>query len=210
MASNDLALSYSPPMIMDGNVVIQDPMEPAKEVDKWKHSLIVVGYFIAKFKEEDDLKEILYGEPYKINNKSIILKKWSPDIEFDTAFLKEIPIWVSFPNLHMVYWGKDSLRRLGITIGVPLFADECTTNQLRISFARMLIEVNITKPLPTEVKIQDSSGKMYHQAVRFEWQLEFCSDCQRLGHVCKRSEEVQGKPQKIQKVNGKFHQLAKE
>jgi len=60
-------------------------------------------YFIAKFKYECDLKEILYGGPYKINNRPIILKKWSPDLEFDTTFLKEIPLWVSFPNFPMVY-----------------------------------------------------------------------------------------------------------
>ncbi|XP_019241257.1 PREDICTED: uncharacterized protein LOC109221251 [Nicotiana attenuata] len=243
IASNGIALSYIAPTIVDGNVVIQlDPVETAKEVEKWKHSLIVAvlgeipgynqmkryinhnwskaswselfwhekGYFIAKFKEEDDLKEVLYGGPYTINNRPIILKKWSLDVEFDTAFLKEIPLWVSFPNLPMAYWGKESLSRLGSAIGVPLFADECTANQSRISFARMLIEVNITKPLPTGVTIQDPSGKMYKQVVRFEWQPEFCSDCQQLGHICKRNEEVQGRPQNIQKVYGKAHQPAKE
>ncbi|XP_019241499.1 PREDICTED: uncharacterized protein LOC109221473 [Nicotiana attenuata] len=109
----------------------------------------------------------------------------------------------------MAYWGKDSLSRLGSAIGVPLFA-ECTANHSRISFAGMLIEVNITKPLPTGVTIQDPSGKMYKQVVRFEWQPEFCSDCQQLGHICKHNEEVQGRPQKIQKVNSKAHQPAKE
>lgn len=110
----------------------------------------------------------------------------------------------------MVYWGKDSLSRLENVNGVPLFADECTTNQSRISFARMLIEVNITKPLPIGVTIQDTSGKMYNQVVRFEWQPEFCSDCQQLGYACKCNEEVQGKPHKIQKVYGKAHQPAKD
>lgn len=121
IASNGLALSYIAPTIVDGNVVIQlDPIETAKEAEKWKHSLIVAvigeipgysqmkryinhnwskascfelfwhdkGYFIAKFKEEDGLKEVLYRWPYTINNRPIILKKWSPNIEFDTAFLK--------------------------------------------------------------------------------------------------------------------------
>lgn len=42
MASDSLALSYIPPTIVDGSVVIQlDPTETAKEPDKWKHSLIV-------------------------------------------------------------------------------------------------------------------------------------------------------------------------
>lgn len=102
------------------------------------------------------------------------------------------------------------MSRLGSAIGVPLFADGCTTNQLRISFARMLIEVNITKPLPIEVKIHDPSGIIYHQAVRIEWKPIFCLDCQQLGHVCKITEEVHGKPQKMQRVKCRFHQATKE
>nr|XP_009762865.1 PREDICTED: uncharacterized protein LOC104214842 isoform X2 [Nicotiana sylvestris] len=111
MASDSLALSYIPPTIVDGSVVIQlDPTETGKEADKWKHSLIVAvigeiprGYYIAKFKEGEDLKEFLYRGPYTISNRPIILKRWSPDAEFDATFLKEIPLWVSFPNLHMIY-----------------------------------------------------------------------------------------------------------
>lgn len=35
-----------------------------------------------------------------------------------------------------------------VGLGVPLYADECTTQQLRVSFARMLIDIDVTKPLP--------------------------------------------------------------
>lgn len=38
-------------------------------------------------------------------------------------------------------------------IGVPLFADECTSKQQRITFARLLIEVDLTKELPQQVKV---------------------------------------------------------
>nr|XP_009762864.1 PREDICTED: uncharacterized protein LOC104214842 isoform X1 [Nicotiana sylvestris] len=74
----------------------------------------------------------------------------------------------------------------------------------------MFIEVNITKPFPNEVKIQDPSWKIYQHVVRFEWQPEFCPDCQQMGHICKRNEEVQGKQQKMQKANGRAQQPAKE
>lgn len=90
------------------------------------------------------MEEVLYGGPYTISNRPIILKRWSSDVEFDATFLKEMPLWVSFPTLPVTYWSKDSLSRLGSIIGVPLFADECMAKQSRISFARMPIEVSIT------------------------------------------------------------------
>ena len=37
---------------------------------------------------------------------------------------------------------------------MPIAADKCTTNQRRVSYARVLIEVDVSKPLP-----KDSGGK---------------------------------------------------
>lgn len=41
------------------------------------------------------------------------------------------------------------------TLGKSLFADQCTTKQTRVSYARILIEVNVTKKLPTEITVND-------------------------------------------------------
>ncbi|WMV29785.1 hypothetical protein MTR67_023170, partial [Solanum verrucosum] len=46
-------------------------------------------------------------------------------------------------------------RRIASAIGFPLLADECTTKQTRISYARMLIEVNVTKPIPQQITVMD-------------------------------------------------------
>ncbi|KAH0682372.1 hypothetical protein KY289_020124 [Solanum tuberosum] len=46
--------------------------------------------------------------------------------------------------------------RIASAIGIPMFADECTTKQMRISFARMLVEVDVTKPLPDKINDMDN------------------------------------------------------
>lgn len=56
-------------------------------------------------------------------------------------------------------WSSDSLRRVAGAIGVPVYSNECTTKQTRISFARMLIEVNVTKELPEAIMVQDPLKK---------------------------------------------------
>lgn len=40
---------------------------------------------------------------------------------------------------------------------MPLYADECTTMQDRISYARVLIEVDVTKPLTYEINVEDQN-----------------------------------------------------
>lgn len=44
-------------------------------------------------------------------------------------------------------------------IGFSLLADERTTQRHRVTFARMLVRVNITKDLPKSVCVEDASGR---------------------------------------------------
>lgn len=119
------------------------------------------GYYVVKFQSESDLKEILFTGPYSINNKPIILKQWTPNLDLKAEFLVDIPLWVTFPKLTLNCWGCDSLSRIASAIGIPLFAEECTTKQPRISYARMLIEVDVTKPMPNEIIFMDAQGHAF-------------------------------------------------
>lgn len=105
-------------------------------------------YYIVKFRTIDDAKEILCAGPYLIANRPMILKQWTPDFDFTEEFPTDIPLWVKFLKLPMFCWGMRSLSRIASVLGKPIFADECTTKQTGVSYARMLIEINVTKELP--------------------------------------------------------------
>lgn len=74
------------------------------------------------------------------------------------------------------------MSRIGSTIGKPILADECTTQQSRISYARLLVDV--TKPKPETVWVEDPTGHMFKQQIIFDWFPPFCDDCQIVGHKC--------------------------
>lgn len=48
------------------------------------------------------------------------------------------------------------LSRIGSGLGNPLYADDCTTKIERVSYARMLIEMDATQPFLTSVKVENS------------------------------------------------------
>lgn len=112
------------------------------------------------------------------------MKQWSSDFDFENEFLTEIPLWVPFPKLPLNCWGVGSLSRIASAIGVPLFADECTTKQTRISYAKMLIEVNVTKVIPQKITVMDPKGGTFLQQVELEWKPQYCDKCQQIGHQC--------------------------
>lgn len=113
----------------------------------------------------------------------MILKHGTPNLDFKSEFLSEIPLWVTFPKLPLNCWGCDFLSRIASAIGILLFADECTTKQTRISYARMLIEVDVTRPIPTEITIMDALDQSFQQVLAFDWKLEYCESCMIVGHT---------------------------
>jgi len=72
-----------------------------------------------------------------------------------------VPLWIQLPNLPLTCWGLDSLSRIGSTLGNPLFADECTSRQSRISYARLLVENDVTRPLLYKVMVESLDGKNF-------------------------------------------------
>lgn len=59
--------------------------------------------------------------------------------------LGTLPMWIRLP---LYLWGAKSLSNIGSVLGNPLVTDECTANKLRVSYVRMLVEVDITQELP--------------------------------------------------------------
>ncbi|XP_060190454.1 uncharacterized protein LOC132619624 [Lycium barbarum] len=217
-AKNGMALSFIPPEMVNGKVVVKMVQaEIEQEIEKWSRVLIVYvvgetpsynymkrfigqtwasvsepavyyhdgGYYIVRFQSKDEMNEILYSGPYSINNKPLIIKPWAPDFDLNDEFLTEIPLWVTFPKLLMSFWSCPALSRLASAIGIPLYAEECTTKQTRVSYARMLIQANVTKPLPDTVTIYDTKGRELEQGIEYNWKPEYCEACHQIGHVCR-------------------------
>ncbi|XP_021765919.1 uncharacterized protein LOC110730423 [Chenopodium quinoa] len=116
--------------------------------------------------------------------KPAIIKPWSPKFDFGAEILRTIPLWVKFPNLPLNCWGPETLSRIGSFLGIPICSDECTTRQLKVSFARVLIEIDVTKPLPKSVFVESPSKETLELKVVYEWTPPFCSKCNKVGHDC--------------------------
>nr|XP_021851937.1 uncharacterized protein LOC110791493 [Spinacia oleracea] len=142
------------------------------------------GYFIIRFVSRKDRDSVLMAGPYSFFSRPMIVKPWSAKFNFQEEILRVIPVWVRLLNLPLNYWGVDSLSRIGSLLGIPLFADECTSAQMRVSFARLLVEIDVTQPLPKHVILQDPVGGTFSQPVLYDWLPPYCGTCKVVGHVC--------------------------
>ncbi|CAK8542502.1 unnamed protein product [Lathyrus sativus] len=142
------------------------------------------GYFILRFKSFTDRDEVMLRGPYMLRNIPLLIREWRPDFKIKDELLRTLPIWVKLPQLPIVLWGDTSLNKIGSALGKPIMTDECTTNRLRVSYARILVEMDITKELPQSITITDPAGEKMQQSIEYEWRPLFCNKCQKVGHCC--------------------------
>ncbi|XP_058774580.1 uncharacterized protein LOC131648869 [Vicia villosa] len=142
------------------------------------------GYFIVKFKSYADMEKVMAQGPYFIYGKPLFLKPWTPDFEIKEDLLRVLPIWITLPNLPLHLWGKSSISKISSAIGKPITTGECTAQKLRISYARVLVEVDITQKPRDSIVIKDHLGKKIEQRIEYEWKPLYCHSCLKVGHDC--------------------------
>ncbi|XP_070019473.1 uncharacterized protein [Nicotiana sylvestris] len=103
------------------------------------------GYFVINFSSMEERNQVMYSRPNMSNNRPVIIKVWTMNFDFDIEDLKTIPIWVKLPNLPLVCWSANALSKIRSGLGQLIYVDACTTNANRISYARILIEIDVTK-----------------------------------------------------------------
>lgn len=90
-------------------------------------------------------------------------------------------------------WGDESIGKIASAIRKPIMTDECTTRKLRVSYARVLMEVDVTRELQNEIIIWNPTGGSQTKRVEYEWKPPFCTSCNQVGHVCKKKEVMDKK-----------------
>ncbi|XP_057250647.1 uncharacterized protein LOC125497821 [Beta vulgaris subsp. vulgaris] len=155
------------------------------------------GYFVVKMGSREGRDDVIFAGPHLFYGKPMIVKPWTASFNFHNEVLKVIPIWIKLPNLPLNCWSEDSLSRIGSLIGVPLYADECTSKALRVSFARILVEMDVTREVKKMVKIADPNGQTIVQPVLYDWLPAYCKKCNAVGHNCEaKVNRMQKVPQK--------------
>ncbi|KAG8502955.1 hypothetical protein CXB51_000789 [Gossypium anomalum] len=157
----------------------------------WKNMLL--GNFVEftkEFGEKDG--EIFYFIEGDFTKSSV---KGIPTIAFSkqglkfVAALKTIPTyrcgkwsvvmaWIRLPGLPKYLYNKKILEEIGGLIGKVAKLDFNTSNGLRGQFARMVIFVNLDKPLTSKILINGNLQRIVYESLS-----SICFSCGRYGHV---------------------------
>ncbi|XP_074297877.1 uncharacterized protein At4g02000-like [Silene latifolia] len=149
------------------------------------------GWYYFCFESKEDMEKIR-SDVWNLNGYPLVFKEWSPTI-VEQLQVTHIPVWVLLPNLDPCFWSQAALSKVASTIGNPICADEHTTNKTKLAFARILVDVDLSKELPNAVKLSTPYRGIVLQKIEYEWLPYFCSTCQRIGHTKDRCPKLKPK-----------------
>ncbi|KAJ6377605.1 hypothetical protein OIU76_026559 [Salix suchowensis] len=141
------------------------------------------GWLIYKFKNEEDKLAVLRGGPYLVFGRPLMLREMPEFFNFNSSEMSTLPVWVKLPNLPLSCWSEICLSKIASVIGNPIQCDMLTSSMTRLSYARVLVEIDLRKKLREYVKVCLPNGEVTEQQIIYETLPKFCSHCNVIGHL---------------------------
>ncbi|KAJ6977268.1 hypothetical protein NC653_029241 [Populus alba x Populus x berolinensis] len=152
----------------------------------WQHevhfSMHDSGWLLFDFSSEITTLDVLGSGPYAIFGRPIVLQIMPEFFDFQFTEITSMPTWVRFPNLPLRCWNNICLTKIASMVGKPIHCDGPTAQMTRISYARVLIEIDLLSELKTSVNVLLPNGTLLVQHLVYESLPRFCKHCKSLGH----------------------------
>ncbi|RAL50521.1 hypothetical protein DM860_014463 [Cuscuta australis] len=146
-------------------------------------ALIDTNHILINFSSDNDYHRCFKRHDWKIGSYSMRISKWTPD--FDPRYESPIlPLWIAIKDLPIHLHSRSSLLRIGNVFGKAIKIDTTTKNFGRPSTARVCVEVDISKPLPTKFYIKNGETPVLLTPM-FEDLPEYCNECRGVGRHSK-------------------------
>ncbi|KAL9246084.1 hypothetical protein vseg_019663 [Gypsophila vaccaria] len=141
-------------------------------------------------------EQVLQSGHYLFDNKPLIYRSWSKELELKKIKIEVVPFWIQLHNLPLKFWGK-SLPKITGLIGKYVKSHYATEERNKIGFARVMVELKIDQKLPGTVAFKDEQGQLINVEVEYEWKPVTCANCQGMGHTTEQCRKI--KPKSVQK-----------
>ncbi|KAI9084939.1 hypothetical protein K1719_033112 [Acacia pycnantha] len=119
-------------------------------------------FYLVNFQQHDDYMDALVGGPWVIADAYLNVSRWRPEFDPKKATIDSVVAWVRLPDLPAPLFDKKFLLSLGNSIGKAIRLDVHTAQRSRGKFARMCVELDLTKPLIPEFSVKGQGGSRFN------------------------------------------------
>jgi hypothetical protein len=134
-------------------------------------------FYLAKFANTEDKEHVLFGGPWMVTDHYLTVRTWHPNFDPFEATIDKVAVWVRLPDLALEYYDTSVLWKIGNKIGKTLKMDRTTSVGTRGNFARLCVEVDLTKPLLAKFKLRRRIRRIMYEGLHL-----ICLHCGQYGH----------------------------
>ncbi|XP_013639405.1 PREDICTED: uncharacterized protein LOC106344602 [Brassica oleracea var. oleracea] len=113
----------------------------------------------------------------------LVVNEWSPETALDPPDLSAMPIWIDLKGVPSLLFSHKALKCLSRAAGNFVKLHPHTKKCTRLDAARVLVEVDLNKPLVEKISCLDRDGRTVMIEVLYPWLPPKCNICNGWGHL---------------------------
>ncbi|KAJ4826538.1 hypothetical protein Tsubulata_034976 [Turnera subulata] len=134
-------------------------------------------FYVVRFLSVVDFNNALKNGPWMIADHYLTIRKWVPNFDPKFEQITRTMVWVHIPDLPLEYYDKEFLATIGNRIRKIFRIDAATSSATRGQYAKMSVEVDLTKPLVSKFRLRRRTWKVEYEGLHL-----VCFTCGCYGH----------------------------
>ncbi|XP_061364096.1 uncharacterized protein LOC133307585 [Gastrolobium bilobum] len=135
------------------------------------------NFFLVRFKKKKDLDFVKTAGPWIIMDHYLAIRSWEPDFQPLQASIDRIVAWIRLPGFPTEYVNSELVETVGNWLGKYIKVDTATTLLARGQFARICVELDLSKPLQAEYLLDGRNKRVEYEGLHL-----VCFACGKYGH----------------------------
>lgn len=147
----------------------------------WHMLSLGQGFYEFFFASQEDMRSVWAAGTVSLKPCLLRLFEWTKDFNLHTQRQTHTQVWIRLWELPHEYWMERTLYEIAGAVGTPLLIDNVTRNRLYGHYARILVDVDLSKKVFYEVLVK-REGFSFPVAIEYEGLPDFCTHYHNIGH----------------------------
>jgi len=139
------------------------------------------GFYEFFFASQEDMRSVWPAGTVSLKSGLLRLFEWTKDFNLHTQRQTHTQVWIRLWELPQEYWTKRTLYEIAGAVGTPLLIDNVTRNRLYGHYARILVDLDLSKKVFYEVMVE-REGFAFPVSIEYEGLPDFCTHCHSIDH----------------------------